>query len=84
MEDSQDVGCTQHSVRTGGENHGSEDSGGQEVYLQMDETCSPGSPRLESQATVLAQVSHEALGRKGFPAESLLGGILRNNTASRK
>lgn len=37
VEDSQDVGCTQHSVRPGGGNHGSEDSGGQEVYLQMHE-----------------------------------------------
>lgn len=39
---------TQHPVRTDGGNHGLRDTGGQKVYLQMDETCSPWSPRLES------------------------------------
>lgn len=41
----QDVGCTQSSVRAGGGSHSIEDDG--EVHLEMDETYSPGSQRLE-------------------------------------
>ena len=45
MGDGQDVGCTQHSVRADTGSQGIEDDG--EVHLQMDETCSLGSQRLE-------------------------------------
>lgn len=43
--DGQDVGCTQRPVRADRGSQRIEDDG--EVHLQMDETCSLGSQRLE-------------------------------------